>query len=228
MVGTNLHKLGVLVSAVLLGAAGRFWPPPSTWWRAATMRTARSTVTSTLSTSRPSAVPHHRLYDCVAALPGGAHLCSLTTTGSVHTIGAVSPNLTGGLVYHAPNDCFYAASNEPGGQAMLHQVSLTGPDFPLFPITPHGVVNGLAYVRGADTFYALITQDDFTWFYSFTLNGTVTQLFGAGLRVFGGLCHSPSENLFYFVANEPDGFSRLWTGTSKEISGPLAGVSAHH
>lgn len=26
-----------------------------------------------------------------------------------------------------------------------------------------------------------------------------------------GLCHSPSENLFYFVANEEDGFSYLWT-----------------
>jgi len=155
--------------------------------------------------------PTTRLYYTIApSNPEGPRLCSLSIDGTVQTVGPVGPNLTGGITYHRPNNCFYAVSNDPDGLARLHQVSVAGQDSVLFALT-NGVVNGLAYVQGSDTFYALITEANFTWFYSIKLNGTVTKLFGAGLRVFGGLCHSPSEDLFYFVANQADGFSRLWT-----------------
>jgi hypothetical protein len=156
--------------------------------------------------------PLTRLFYTIAPNnPGGPQLCSASTPGSLRTIRPVSPNLTGGLAHRTAEDCFYAVSNGPDGVATFHRVPLTGQDSLLFPIAAQCTVNGLAYVRRTDTFYALITKNDFTWLYSINLNGTVKQLFGVGVRVFGGLCHSPSEDLFYFVANEPDGFSRLWT-----------------
>lgn len=155
--------------------------------------------------------PSTRLYYTVApANPEGPRLCSLSTEGTLQTVAAVGSNLNGGITYRGPENCFYAVANDPDGLARFHRITMSGQDTPLFPIAA-GVVTGLTYVQGSDTFYALATHDNFTWFYSIKLNGTVTRLFGAGLRVFGGLCHSPSEDLFYFVANQADGFSRLWT-----------------
>jgi hypothetical protein len=156
--------------------------------------------------------PLTRLFYTIAPNnPGGPQLCSVSATGNVQAVRQAGPNLTGGLVYRTAEDCFYAVSNGTDGLATFYRVPLAGPDSPLFAIAAQCTVNGLAHVRVTDTFYALVTKNDFTSLYSINLNGTVRQLFGAGLRVFGGLCHSPSEDLFYFVANEPDGFSRLWT-----------------
>jgi hypothetical protein len=156
--------------------------------------------------------PLTRLFYTIAPNdPGGPQLRSASTTGTLQAIRRVSPNLTGGLVYRTSEDCFYAISNGSDGTAVLYRVPLNGQDSPLFTIAVQCTVNGLAYVRRTDTFYALITKNNFTSLYSINLNGAVTQLFGVGVRVFGGLCHSPAEDLFYFVANEADGFSRLWT-----------------
>ncbi|MFD9499751.1 hypothetical protein [Streptomyces sp. NPDC060035] len=155
--------------------------------------------------------PTTRLYYTVAPTnPEGPLLCSLSTAGSLQTVAAVGPKLNGGIAYRGPENRFYAVSNDSDGTARLHRVTMGGQTTLMFPLAV-GVVSGLTYVQGSDTFYALITHDNFTWFYSIKLNGTVTRLFGAGLRVLGGLCHSPSEGFFYFVANQTDGFSRLWT-----------------
>lgn len=155
--------------------------------------------------------PARRLYYTVAPTDlAGPRLCSLSTAGTLQTVAAVGPKLTGGIAYRGPDDCFYAISNDSDGIARFHKVTMGGQDTVLFSLAA-GVANGLTYVQGEDTFYSLITHDDFTWFYSIKLSGTVTRLFGAGLRVFGGLCHSPSEDFFYFVANQADGFSHLWT-----------------
>lgn len=155
--------------------------------------------------------PATRLYYTVAPTgPDGPRLCSLSTGGTLQSVAAVGPGLNGGIAYRGPENCFYAVSNDSDGIARLHRITMGGEDTVLFALAV-GVVNGLTYVQGSDTFYALVTLDNFTWFYSIKLNGVVTRLFGAGLRVFGGLCHSPSEDLFYFAANQADGFSRLWT-----------------
>lgn len=168
--------------------------------------------------------PRTRLYYTIAPThPGGPRLRSLSTSGTLQTLGAVGPNLTGGLTYHRPNDSFYALANDPSGWTALHQIPLSGPSIALSQIAP-GVASGLTYVPNDNKFYALVTQDNFTWFYEFTLNGTVTKRFGAGLRVLGGLCHSPSENLFYFVANQTDGFSRLWSLKQNGSVGDLMGL----
>lgn len=155
--------------------------------------------------------PATRLYYTVAPTnPEGPLLCSISTAGALEILGPTGQNMTGGIAYHGADDCFYALSNEFDGSVKLNRVTMSGEAGALFTIAL-GVAAGLTYVQASDTFYALITQDNFTWFYSIKKSGTVTKLFGAGLRVFGGLCHSPSENLFYFVANEEDGFSYLWT-----------------
>lgn len=155
--------------------------------------------------------PSTRLYYTVAPTNGaGPILCSLSTGGSLQTVASVGAKLNGGIAYRGPDNCFYAVANGSDGIARFHQVTMGGGTSELFSVAL-GVVNGLTYVQATDTFYALVTHDDFTWFYSIKLNGSVTKLFGAGLRVFGGLCHSPSEDRFYFVANQADGFSRLWT-----------------
>ncbi|GGW87405.1 hypothetical protein GCM10010297_05610 [Streptomyces malachitofuscus] len=155
--------------------------------------------------------PATRLYYTMAPTdPGGPRLCSLSTGGTLQNVAGVGPRLNGGIAYRGPDNSFYAIANDADGIARFHRITMSGQDNVLFPLAA-GVANGLTYVQGGDTFYSLITHDNFTWFYSIKLNGTVTKLFGAGLRVFGGLCHSPSEDHFYFVANQPDGFSRLWT-----------------
>ncbi|MFF0009704.1 hypothetical protein ACFYQT_40640 [Streptomyces tibetensis] len=155
--------------------------------------------------------PATRLYYTVAPTnPEGPLLCSISTAGELEILGPTGKNMTGGIAYHGADDCFYALSNESDGSVKLYRITTSGQASELFTIAV-GMAVGLTYVQASDTFYALITQDNFTWFYSIKKSSTVTKLFGAGLRVFGGLCHSPSENLFYFVANEEDGFSYLWT-----------------
>jgi hypothetical protein len=155
--------------------------------------------------------PKTRLYYTVAPeMAGSPQLCSVSTGGNLQNVAAVGPNLSGGIAYRGPENCFYALANDNDGTVKLHRITLSGQDSTLFTVTA-GVAGGLAYVQSSDTFYSLITHNDFTWFYSIKLSGASTRLFGAGLRGYGGLCHSPSENLFYFVANQADDFSRLWT-----------------
>ncbi|MGV9316263.1 hypothetical protein ACWDR0_29360 [Streptomyces sp. NPDC003691] len=155
--------------------------------------------------------PSTRLYYTVAPThPEGPRLCSLSVAGNLQKVAGTGPDLTGGIAYRGADGNFYALANGADGIIRFHQVTPGGQDSLLFAVAT-GAASGLAYVQSSDTFYALITESDFTWFYSIKRSGTVTKLFGAGLRVLGGLCHSVSEDHFYFVANQPDGFSRLWT-----------------
>jgi hypothetical protein len=171
--------------------------------------------------------PNTRLYYTISpASPGGPRLLSISTSGAPQTLGPVGANLTGGLTYHRPTNRFYALSNDPGGQVTLHQVQLAGSSSMMSPIAP-GVASGLTYVPGDDKFYALITRDNLCWFYEFRLNGQVVQRFIAGQRANGGLCHSPSENRFYFVADGIDGFSELWSLQQNGSVGALMGLGYH-
>ena len=214
LVTAGIHARGIKGDGMIdLYAVGRQRPSGAMTWTTIDIQgPVGNTVLGTNPLKGLAYDPLTRLFYTIAPNnPGGPQLCSASTTGSLQTIRQVSPNLTGGLAYRTAEDCFYAVSNNPDGLANFYRVPLTGQDSQLFTIAAQCTVNGLAYVWRTDTFYALITKNNFTWLYSIKLNGAVTQLFGVGIRVFGGLCHSPSEDLFYFVANEADGFSRLWT-----------------
>jgi hypothetical protein len=159
--------------------------------------------------------PKKRLYYTIDPSPTGPRLCSLSVKGALQTVGAVAPNLTGGIAYRRSDDRHFAVANDKDGVARFHALPKSGQDgFFMFKVAT-GVCNGLAYVDATDTFYAVIATGTKANLFSITTGSVVKPLFPVGTRVLGGLAHSPLENLFYFIATDSQKLSHLWTVTPK-------------